>query len=290
MYPTGGEGRNPLATTFDRGVPVYDSARRPPPFWEELVELWRYRDLVVLMVGRDIKARYKRSWLGVVWTMLNPLLMMAILTFVFSHLFRFKLPYYSIYLLSGIVLWNFFAQSTTQAMLQLIWGGSLVTRVYLPKTVFAVTAVGTGLVNLLLALVPLAVIQVAIGAPLHLGAWVWLPVPIVLTALFALGVGLLASTVAVYFPDFVEMYQVGTLAWYFLTPILYPKSILPEASRWWLNLNPMYHLVEAFRMPVYQGYPAGPHTLAAATVAALGTLILGWLVFSARADEMAYRL
>jgi len=124
----------------------------------------------------------------------------------------------------------------------------------------------------------------------HLGAWVWLPIPIVLTALFALGVGLLASTVSVYFPDFVDMYQIGILAWYFLTPVLYPKSILPEASRWWLNLNPMYHLVEAFRMPVYHGYPAGPHTLAAATVAALGTLALGWLVFSARADEMAYRL
>ncbi|MCS7312692.1 MAG: ABC transporter permease [Acidobacteria bacterium] len=279
-----------MALTENRTVPVYDSARTPPSFWEELVELWRYRDLVVQMVLRDVKVRYKRSWLGVAWTMLNPLLMMAVLTLVFSHLFRFELPYYPAYLLSGLILWNFFAQSSTQAMLHLLWGGSLLTRIYLPKTVFAVAAVGTGLVNLLLALIPLAVVQWAIGAPLHGSAWVWLPIPIVLTAMFTLGIGLVVSSFAVYFPDFVEMYQVGTLAWYFLTPVLYPKSIIPEAYRWWLNLNPMYHLVEVFRMPIYYGYPAGPHTLAAATVAAIGTLVLGWLVFTSRARTIAYRL
>lgn len=279
-----------MVSTQNRAVPVYDSTQTPPPFWEELVELWRYRDLVVQMVLRDIKVRYKRSWLGVAWTLLHPLMMMVVLTLVFSHLFRFELAYYPVYLLSGTILWNFFAQSSTQAMLQLIWGGSLLTHIYLPRTVFAVVAVGTGLVNLLLTLIPLALIQWAIGAPLHPQAWAWLPIPIVLTAMFTLGVGLFVSTFAVYFPDFADMYQVGTLAWYFLTPVLYPKSIIPEAYRWWLNLNPVYHLVEAFRMPIYYGYSAGPHTLAAATVAAVGTLVLGWLVFTARAHEIAYRL
>ena len=98
--------------------PIYDSARRPLPFWEELVEAWRYRDMVVQLVARDMKVRYKRSVLGIAWTMLNPLMMMVVLTLVFSHLFRVALPHYPIYVLSAMVLWNFFAQSTTAAMIQ----------------------------------------------------------------------------------------------------------------------------------------------------------------------------
>ena len=269
--------------------PIYDSARRPLPFWEELVEAWRYRDMVVQLVARDMKVRYKRSVLGVAWTMLNPLMMMVVLTLVFSHLFRVALPHYPIYVLSAMVLWNFFAQSTTAAMSQLVWGGTLLTRIYMPRTVFALAAVGTGLVNLVLSLVPLAAIMLATGVPLR-PALAWLPILILLTAMFALGVGLLLSALAVSFPDVVDMYQIVLSAWYFLTPLLYPKTILPEAYHWWFNLNPMYHLVEAFRAPIYAGWPAGPHTLMAATAASCVALILGWVVFTARADEIVYRL
>ena len=120
--------------------PVYDSANRPHPFWEELREIWRYRNLATQFVGRDIKTRYKRSFLGMAWTMLNPLLMMIVLTLVFSHLFRFELPRYPVYLLSALVLWNFFAQSTTAAMSQLVWGGALLTRIYMPRTIFAISS------------------------------------------------------------------------------------------------------------------------------------------------------
>src|SRR5207244_1596655 len=139
----------------------------------------------------------------------------------------------------------FFAQTTTQAMNHLVWGGPLVTKIYLPRTVFAVSAIGTGLVNLTLALVPLALITVVSGAALT-GALLWLPVPMILMACFALGIGLLLSTLAVSFPDVVEMYQVVLSAWYFLTPIIYPFAMLPESDRWLMNLNPAYHLIEAF--------------------------------------------
>src|SRR5881628_2098734 len=105
--------------------PVYDSARRPAPPIEELQELWRYRSLVVQLVSRDIKTRYKRSVLGVAWTMLNPLMMMLVLTLVFSNLFRFSVQHYPVYMLSAQIMWTFFAQTTTAAMSNLIWGGSL---------------------------------------------------------------------------------------------------------------------------------------------------------------------
>jgi ABC-type polysaccharide/polyol phosphate export permease len=274
-------------TTLAR--PVYDSAKRQLPLREELVEAWRYRDLIVQLVQRDVRTRYKRSVLGVAWTMLNPLLMMTVLTLVFSHLFRFEVRDYPVYLLSAQILWVFIAQTTTAAMSQLLWGGGLLSKIYVPRTVFALAAVGTGLVNLVISIVPLLLIAVAIQAPLG-PSLLLLPIPIVLAAAFALGLGLLLSTIAVVCPDIVEMYQVFLTAWYFITPIMYPKTIIPEEYQWLLNLNPAYHLVEAFRAPVYAASSAGPNTMIAAGIASLATLVIGWIVFTARADEIPYEL
>src|SRR5438105_15591737 len=216
---------------------VYDSSRLAPPFLRELLDLVRYRDLVVQLVSRDIRTRYKRSVLGIGWTLLNPLLMMAVLTLVFSQMFRGGVQHYAVYLLSAQLVWIFFAQTTTQAMNSLTWGGALIRKIYLPRSVFALSQVGAGLVNLTLALVPLLLISFVSGAPIT-WALLWLPVPMLLVACFALGVGLVLSTVAISFPDVVEMYQVALTAWYFLTPIIYPVAALPDSMRWLMNLNP----------------------------------------------------
>lgn len=270
-------------------VPVYDSAHRPPASLEELVMAWRYRDLVVQLVRRDIVARYKRSLLGVVWTMLNPLGMMVVLTIAFSQVFG-EARAYPGYVLVGLVAWNFFAQTTVAAMEQLVWGGGLLQRIYIPRTMFAISAVGTGLVNLVLSLVPLVAVMLVTG--LSIGPEVlFLPVSILLLAAFALGVGLLLSAVAVYFPDVIEMYEIVLTAWMYLTPIIYPEEIIPESIRFWLfNLNPAYHLIKLFRQPVYHGMLPSPTRLATAALMALGALVIGWLVFSRRADEFAYRV
>jgi ABC-2 type transport system permease protein len=269
--------------------PVYDSAQRRLPLVEEFRELVRYRDLLVQLISRNIKTRYKRSALGILWTMLNPLLMMLVLTFVFSEVFRFQTTHYAAYALAGLSLWNFFAQTTTGAMSELIWGGSLMNRIYLPRAIFAVTALGTGLVNLLLSLIPLFLIMIITGVPIRPVALI-LPVPILLTAMFALGVALFLSRVAAYFADVLEMYQILLMAWMYLTPIIYPKEILPERFHWVFNLNPMYHLMEVFRAPLHVGRLAGPKTLAAAAVASVLTLAIGWWYFSRKADELAYRI
>ena len=268
---------------------VYDSSRLPPAYLRELYELVRYRDLVVQLVSRDIRTRYKRSVLGVAWTFLNPLLMMAVLTLVFSRVFRGDIQHYAVYLLSAQLVWIFFAQSTTQAMNSLIWGGALITKIYLPRSVFTISQVGLGVVNLLLALVPLLLIVVLSGSPIT-WALLWLPLPMLLIACFALGIGLLLSTLAISFPDVVEMYQVILTAWYFLTPIIYPVSALPESARWLMNFNPAYHLIEAFRAPVYGGVAPEPLTLMAGSVAAVLTLVAGWMFFTASADEIPARV
>jgi homopolymeric O-antigen transport system permease protein len=271
------------------GAQVYDSAERPTPVLEELVELWRYRDLVVQLVRRDIVARYKRSLLGVAWTMLNPLGTTLVLGVVFSQVFHSK-PAYVVYLLSGLVAWNFFAQSTLSAMRQLVWGAGLLHRIYIPRTLFAVTAILTGLVNLGLALVPLVLVMIFTG--LRPGpAALFVPVAIVLLAAFALGVGLLLSTLAAYFMDIGELYELLLPMLLYLTPIIYPEDILPRWARGWLvEANPLYRLIVLFRGPLYDGVWPEPTAVLAGALLALGALAVGWVVFATRADEFPYRV
>src|SRR5215212_9114533 len=142
------------ADSFEDIPFTYDSKYRKSPAVEEFLDIIKYRDLIYQLVRRDIVARYKRSFLGIAWTMLQPLGMMAVLTIVFSQLFG-TVEGYAAYLLSGLIAWTFFAQTTTAAIFQSVWGGTLMRRIYVPQTVFSVASIGTGVVNLSLSLVPL---------------------------------------------------------------------------------------------------------------------------------------
>jgi ABC-type polysaccharide/polyol phosphate export permease len=221
--------------------------------------------------------------------MLNPLGTMIALAVVFSQVFGSK-PAYAAYLLSGLVAWNFFAQGTLSAMRQLVWGASLLHRIYVPRTVFAVTAVLTALVNLGLALIPLSLVVVVSG----LRPWpavVFLPVAVLLLAAFALGVGLLVSTLAAYFVDVGELYELLLPILLYLTPVIYPEDILPRWARGWLvEANPLYRLIVLFRGPLYEGVWPEPAAVLAGSLVAFGALAFGWFVFATRADEFPYRV
>jgi ABC-type polysaccharide/polyol phosphate export permease len=275
--------------TLDEQTQIYDSLKRGPVALEELRGLLQYKDLIYQLVRRDIVSRYKRSALGLVWTMLNPLGMMIILTLVFGQLFK-TVQGYAAYVLCGLVAWTFFSQTTSAAMKQMVWGSSLLQRIYMPRTAFVVSAIGTGLVNLVLSLAPLFVIVAVVGIPL---GWsiLFLPISIALLVAFSLGVGLLFSAWAIYFPDVAEMYEVVLVGWLYLTPIIYPVEVIPETYRFWFfHLNPMYYLVRLFQAPVYEGvWPSGSLLASAAGIAFL-TLVVGWMVFTSRADEFTYRL
>jgi len=267
---------------------IYDSTKRVSPALEEIRGIFQYRDLIYQLVRRDIVTRYKRSVLGIAWTMLQPLGMMVIMTVVFSNLFQ-SVKGYPTYILSGLVAWTFFSQTTTSTIHQVVWGGTLFRRIYLPHTSFAVSAISTGVVNLALSLVPLVALMLVTGRSLHWSA-LFVPVAMILLAAFALGVGLILSALGVYFPDVVEMYQIVLVAWMYLTPIIYPEEILPAAYRFWItNLNPMYHMVNIFRKPLYDGILPSWNELGIAGIIAVVTLVIGWLFFSNKADEFAYR-
>lgn len=268
---------------------VYDSARPRLVIWEDAVELFRYRDLLWSLVQRDLTVRYKRSVLGFLWTMLNPLLTMIVLTIVFSTFFRFEFQHFAVYLLSGLLLWNFFAQSTTQAIHNLLWAGSLVNKIYLPKPIFVISALLVGLVNLVLALIPLALIML-ISQHRFSPALLFLPIPIALVFVFALGVGLFVTTLAIFFVDVVDIYQVGLMVLFYLSPIIYPLSILPEQYLPFVKLNPMYYFLQLFRQPIYDGTIPEVGLVWRAALIALVALMVGWWFFTKKADEFAYRV
>ena len=270
-------------------VEEYDSVLHRSSLVGEVRELLRYRDLLGLLISRTIKTRYKRSVLGVAWTLLNPLINMTVMTIAFSAIFRTAIPRYPVYLLIGLVAWGFFSQSTAYAMGTLVWGGSLIKRVYIPRTIFAVACVGNGLVNLFFSLIPLLAIMLVMGHPLH-GTWWFFPIAILILSAFSLGVALLVSTLAVLFADVVDMYQVMLQAWFFLTPIIYPEDIIPSHYAWLLELNPMHHMIMLVRDPIFMGRLPDPVSIATAATWALVALVGGAWYFSRKADAFAYSI
>ncbi len=266
----------------------YDSARDRLTVFSEVRELFRYRDLLKALIAKTVKSRYKRSVLGVAWTLLNPLVNMAVLAIAFSAVFRGSVPHYPVYILIGLTAWNFFSQSTAWAMGQFVWGGSLMKRVYVPPSVFAVACVGNGLLNVGFSLLPLVVIMLVSGQPFH-ATWWFFPIALTVLAAFCLGVALFMQTLAVFFVDVVDMYQLMLQAWFFLTPIIYPRQVFPERWAWVLRLNPMSPLVEMVRRPIYAGELPDAGTMLAALLWAAGALALGAWLFTRKADEFAYR-
>jgi ABC-type polysaccharide/polyol phosphate export permease len=267
----------------------YDSSKKRIPLIDEFKELVRYRELLHLLIANSIKTRYKRSTLGVIWTMLNPLLYMSVMVVAFSHLFRFQVANYPVYLLSGLIAWNFFSQTTTQAMNSLIWGGALLKKIYLPRTIFAVAAVGNGIINLLVACIPLILIMLFTHQTIYV-TWWFLPIAILILSAVSLGVALIISMIAVFFADIVELYQILLQALFYLTPIMYPENILPAKLQNYLVLNPVYDVVRVFRTPIYEGHLPSLFSLSAALIAALLVLLFGWWFFTRKADQIAYRI
>lgn len=266
---------------------VYDSARREPRFVEEARGFWQYRGLVLELVVRDIKVRYKRSVLGIAWTMLAPLLNMVTLTIVFSSILKTSITNYPVYFMSGVLFWNFFAQSTTSAALQTQDANEMAKRTYVPRSVFVASAIGVALINLLLSLVPLLLILLVTGFPLH-ASWIYLPFSILIGTLFAAGIGFFLFTFASRFSDVREMYMVLIQVWFFLTPIVYHVSIVPPKYRIPIWLNPMYYMTQTFRMPIYEGVLPSLSVLGLSFALALTVFILGFVYFANRTDRFAF--
>ena len=227
------------------------------PFLEPPLSLLKqYQPLIHELVLRDLKIKYRRSFLGYIWSLLNPLLMMAIMTLVFSYMFRFDIPNYPLYLICGQTLWTFFNESTSIAMQAIIQNGPLIRKVYIPKYIFPISRVLSSFVTMSFSLVAILIVMLLTRVPLSL-ALLLTPVPLFLQLMFCIGIGMIMSAFAVYFRDTIHLYGVLTTAWMYLTPVFYPISILPKQMTILLQFNPMYHYITFFReLVLYRNIPS----------------------------------
>lgn len=243
-----------------------------------LQNFYKYKYLLYVLVVRDIKKKYRRSVLGVIWSMLNPLLMMVITAMVFSTLFRFNIENYVLYLLVGQVTFTFFRESTNFAMGSILENRSLIKKVYVPKYLFPLSRVLSGCMNLVFTLPAILIMMIYTGQipNWHIISFI---VPLLLMLFFCLGIGLLLSACVVYFRDAFHLYGVLLSALSYATPIFYPEQIVPDKYHFLLDYNPLYYFVTGFREVLYSGGLPTINTLVACTVMSAGALLIGLVIF-----------
>jgi ABC-2 type transport system permease protein len=271
---------------------VYDSAAPRRPVVDETLSLWNYRSLIRLLVTRDLTLRYKRSVLGVWWTLLNPLLTAAVMWLVFSQIFRRgsdDVPFI-VYLLSGILLiQTFFAQGVLAAGSSLMSSGGILTKIRVPGEVFAFTAAIAAGANFALGLIPLFVIMVITGTNI---SWTIILIPIPAFAMLALvaGVGMLIAAAAVHFYDVIDFVRVLLQLSIWLVPTFYPLDMVPEKFQLIIKLNPLYSYLVVFRGFLYQGSFAPTWNFVVMAVSAVVFLLLGVWAFSKSWRAMVVRV
>jgi ABC-2 type transport system permease protein len=241
--------------------------------WSKIARLIKH------MTWRSLASRYRGSALGFIWTLVNPIMLMFVYTFVFKIVFGQKasgVPY-QVYLMTGILAWNFFSTAAIQASVSLVSGASLVNKSTFPRIVLPASAVLANAVNYLVAL-PLLFAFIVISGVAITPSILLLPCAFLLLTIIAIGLGALLASLMPFFQDLQHLIEVFFTMWFFLTPIVYEINLIPEAWRSWYALNPMVGIVE-FIHTVFLGQPLHNRSLAISVVGSLGILLIGLWIF-----------
>ncbi len=274
--------------TTSKQQPVYDSAKNISPFVDEIRGLASNWFILRRMIHTNFKTRYKRSYLGVLWSLLNPLLNMIVFVLVFSQIFRFQVPHYPLYILCGNMIFGFFSSSTSEAMMQILYNSAMIRRVYLPKTIYILAGVAINGINLVLTFIPFLLIALIDKLEFTPTMLMIFPAIALLTG-FVIGMSLIVATITPYLNDFSQIWSVVITLWTYLTPLFYPVDIIPEQALGIYTMNPMYIFVTLFRDPLlYQTIPDLDLWLKGIAYS-LGFLIFGWWLFTKNSNEFAYR-
>jgi lipopolysaccharide transport system permease protein len=276
------------------------TAASQPMLLARLRELWQYRELIRNLVVSDLKSRYKNSVFGFFWSLLNPLGMMLVFTLVFGVLTpNVKIEKYPLFLLCGLLPWNYFATSVTGSLYSVVGNSNLVKKVYFPRAVLPIATVLSQLVNFLLAFIVLFAALVIFQSNFNS----WLPLLLVvmlIQTVFTIGIALVLSTLNVFYRDTAMIMDVVMLAWFFLTPVFYSTAILPQSitvagitfdpQRLLYILNPMASLINMYRDLLYWGYRTDLDFFVRTAVTAILVFAFGFWFFHRYADRFGEEL
>lgn len=247
--------------------------------------LYDFRFLIKQLVSKDIKLKYRRSFLGYLWSVLNPLMVMVVLVIVFSNMFRFEIANYPAYLIIGQTLFSYMTEATNQSIFSITGNAALLKKVYVPKYVFTLSKVTSSLVNLLFSMGAMLIVFIITKVQF---SFYMLMIPVVLVELylFCLGLSLFLAQASVFFRDIQYIYSVITTAWTYLTPLFYPMEQLPETLQKVIKIfNPMYHYINQFRTLVLEHCMPSMETFVYGFAVAIVFLIFGTWSFQKNQDK-----
>jgi ABC-type polysaccharide/polyol phosphate export permease len=254
-----------------------------------LQQLFRYRALIQSLVARELRARYRGSVLGFLWSFINPLLLLLVFTFVFTVV----LPGArggAMFMFCGILPWTWFSASLLESSTVLIGGGNLIRKVLFPAEILPIVTVLAGLVHFSFGLPILAAFFLYTRVPVEFADLVWLPVVVATQLMLTLGLALFVSAVGVHFRDLRDLLSNALTLWFFSTPIVYPLAEVPESLHWFLRLNPFTHLAVAYQEVLLTGPFTSWRNLAALTLFSTAVLAGGYAVFDRLRDTLAEEL
>lgn len=256
-----------------------------------LLDLWRRRELLWYMTIRHLRGQYKQSILGYAWAILNPLMQMLILSFVFSTFVRVRIEGfpYPLFVLVGLLPWLFFSSALGSATDSVVNAASLVTKVYFPREILPTAAVLTKVVDLLFGLLILAGLMVYFGRPPELTT-LWVPVLFLVHLMFTLGLALPLAALNLFFHDVRFLVGVTLTMWFYLTPVIYPVDFVPDRYRWMFELNPNALLIDAYRRVLLQGISPGLDRLLLGLGIAFLTFVVGYYLFKRMEPGFADRI
>lgn len=252
-------------------------------FIENIKEIYHYRSMIATMVHRDLRGRYKKSVLGFLWSFLNPLFQMVVYSIVFSVIMRTGIDKYYIFLFSALVPWIFFGSSMSVGAISITSSPDLIKKIYFPREVLPIACTTGAFVNMLLSFLMIFVILIFSGFGINPQALLFLPVIMLIEYILVLGMTFLWSCITVYFRDMEHILGIVSLAWQFLTPVMYPQSmVIGVLSPAWLaiwNLNPMTPVVNAYRDILYYKKVPEMNTLGSAAILGVFMSVFGYVVF-----------
>ena len=249
----------------------------------------KYNFLMKQLVTRDFKVKYKRSILGILWSLLYPVLTMAVMALVFTNVFKFSTPgvNYLVYLLSGLVLFNYFSEASNLAMSSVVANFTLINKVYMPKYIFPLSKCLFVGINFLLTLIPLYVIIFLTGTGVNIYHLI-LPYDFLCLLFFTIGMGFILATISVFLRDMFYIYGVIITLWTYLTPIMYDASIIPSKFQIIMKFNPMYWFLDFARQIILYNQCPGIRNFIYCGIFAFGFLFIGIWMFKKYQDKFIY--
>lgn len=254
-----------------------------------LQNFYRYSELLKQLVIRDLKVKYRHSILGILWSVLNPLLTMIVISVVFSNLFKFDIDNFAVYFMSGSLLFSFFSESTSIAMLSVIGGANLISKVYVPKYLFPLSKCLSSFIHLVLNFLALIIIMIVFGVPFNYSV-ITIPLIFGLLLLFSIGVSLILSSIAVFFRDLTHLYSVFVMMLMYMTPLFYPENIVPQKYKFIHVWNPMYYYVQSFREIILQQRLPALELIIPCVTMAFVAVTVGLYTFYKRQDKFILHL